>query len=347
MLALVPQSLLGLDDEALAIISKIICTQFKECNQRRSEAIKEARDKKEWRWIRKGNPRRNEVFGMYAKIHSKELQNIVHRYKPICDELEKKNVIRVNSKYSSDRFPKSYALARQYWNDKLIIHDIGLCANTYIYGNVHTYQGSFQDQYKLCESHIRNFRLPLCSIGKLNSLYDEMENDGKTWADFGKSTVANISSRNWWSTVCRYGRYHTPLTILDREVRQCLVCHFDAVVGFDFKNFQPSLLKFYERTGVKRRIPSHEAKQYFELCKNGRLYEFLGEKFGKDNPYDTRAELKQDFCRMLNTKNKHMKTLPVFKCLSNVSQSWLKSFTKSKMASVKNHIRKWLNSFTG
>lgn len=312
MLALVPQSLCdstyASDPTAFRLVSAIVCKQILRCRKRR------AKNK------RRSPPRtKEEVFSWFANISSNSLQKISHNnYAKTLKQLQQDGIIEINGRYAPKRFMKSYRLATHLHNEPLTIHGLPyslLKRDTY--GNVGEWSGPYRDEYLCAESHLARFSLPHWESARFNQICDAKEADPQAWPDFSRYSIVRASQGLWWSKVCLNHRYHTPLTVLDKEVRQRLRYEeTDLVGGWDFKNFQPALLTNYPLTGVSRTVPKAEADRYFSLCREGYLYEFFLEKMGKESPYTTRSQVKLDLLRMLNKKNVHMVKMPLFDCLS-------------------------------
>jgi hypothetical protein len=53
-----------------------------------------------------------------------------------------------------------------------------------------------------------------------------------------------LAGEDWPLTPCPYGRVHTPLTSLERELRPCLTVNGERLVGWDVVNCQPLLLAY-------------------------------------------------------------------------------------------------------
>ncbi len=91
------------------------------------------------------------------------------------------------------------------------------------------------------------------------------------------------------------------------------------VIGFDFRNFQPSLLTLYPTNAIAIQIPEDEREHYCSLCKNGTLYDFM---LKETTSYPTRSDLKREFNKMLNEKNHRMKWLEVWEVFNRYFPSY-------------------------
>lgn len=308
MIVLVPKLSIGSpaseDEIAMRMVSKLICHQIYLCQIERA--------KNHW----KGKPKRSEVFGPFRNV-SKVLwlEWFGWNYKKTLDNLIYKKIIECNSKYSSGRFSKSYRLAENLWDEKLVLHEINFYSPTvsHIDSNLEQYEGPHKEEYLCAESHLKRFVLPDWNVDKLNKICNEIDQESKKWSDYQRFCIASIHSNNWWSKADINNRYHTPLTTLSSKVRKHIIHdHHTAVGGWDFKNFQPSLLKYYRETGLSQPIPQDEATQYFRLCKSGNIYEFFAEKMG----LRSRDDVKKPMLTMLNIDNERMVDMKVFHCLA-------------------------------
>lgn len=300
MLVLVPQSLrdspYGNDKHSLKIVSRIVCAHLKECNDYRSK------------FHLKGKPSDpRAIFGSWINIEGRSLKNICGKYNQFCRKLERDGFIERNHHYSNfeDKFPKSFRLHSNCWHSPLVLHAVKQrLSKTKFHRVVGDAGGDLNREYRAAESHLASFTLPEEQVGRLNALCDATE-----WPENSKRTVADLYGESWWSTVDDFGRYHTPFTNLPKGIRGQLQHEDKKVVGFDFKNFQPSLLTLYGGAGINIKIPDEERRKYFELCKAGLIYEFIAQRCLSPT---SRIDAKQDFLSMLNKTNKSMKKMEVY-----------------------------------
>jgi hypothetical protein len=312
MLVLVPRVLLESshadNPTAFRLLSTIICKQIQQSHKRRAKRGK------------RGRPHtKREVFAMFAGIHSDALKDIDRNgYVRACQSLVQDGIIEVNHKYSSARFPKGYRLGVAFHDEPLTLSALPfLLHKKEIYGNVKEWSGPHREEYVFAESCLARFSLPRWEVERFNQICDAKESNPHAWPDYSRFSIVTASQGRWWSKICKNHRHHTPLTILDREVRQHLRYDFcEPVCGWDFKNFQPALLVLYRRWGVSRRVPAVEESCFASLCREGILYEFFLEEMGKDSPYSSRDEVKVDLLRLLNKTNESMAKMPLFRCLS-------------------------------
>jgi hypothetical protein len=297
MLVLVPQSLCdspyGDDKHALKIVSRIVCDQIDECRDFRSSSHLEGKP---------SNPAH--VFTGWINLHSSDLKAISSGYHPTCVNLERDGFIQTNPHYSNfpqNRFPYSYRLHSNCWNDRLTLCRVQQrLSKKKFHCVVGESGGSLNEQYLAAERHLDAFSLPEDLATQLDAICEE-----SSWPDLQRQHVARLCQFSWWSNVDAYGRFHSPLTNLSKGIRSCLRCNGQGIVGFDFANFQPALLVLLSKAG----FPERERENYFTLCKKGRIYEYMADRCPL---YSSRKGAKMGFLSMLNMKNVDMREMPMF-----------------------------------
>jgi hypothetical protein len=297
MLVLVPQALCdspyGNDKHALKIVSRIVCDQIEECHCfRASLNLKGPPD----------DPAN--IFNRWIHFPSHHLKAIASGYRPICERLEKDGFIQRNPHYSNfpeRRFPYSFRLHSNCWNDRLTLCRVQQrLSKKKFHRVVGESRDAHNEQYLAAERHLESFSMPEEHTAQLDAICEE-----SSWPDLQRKSVARLFQASWWSSVDEYGRYHTPLTNLSTGIRGRLLCSGQVVVGFDFANFQPSLLSLLNTEA----IPEKERDAYFALCKRGQIYEYMA---GRCPLYASRDEAKEDFLAMLNKTNNAMRKMPLF-----------------------------------
>ena len=236
----------------------------------------------------------------YVNIHSDELRRIP-KYKEIIRELEEKRIIEVNNHYSNyegNKFPKSYRLHIDHWDECLVLSTVKQRTSKRkhkerrgFFTNAHEAAANFIDCFDLPEEFVQEYER-ICNKAK--------------WPDLAKARIVNLNKQLWWDTVDHSGRYHHPLTQLDKNIRLFLLCNGTGIVGFDYANFQPALLDHIPTAIV---IPQQERQHYRSLCGEGTLYEFLFDH----STYSTIAATKEVFLEMLNKENDKMRKMNVWK----------------------------------
>ena len=315
MLVIAPESLILLSDKniegSLKIISLIIGKQIKECSSWRSKMAQEGAP---------ADP--SAIFCRWVNVPSKELKSIVSNYRDILIDLEKDNIIERNNKakYSKNRYPYSYRLGRSLWNATFNLKHIDQ-RNTI---KIESSGIPYKNEYLVAESHLKKFYLSPEYLEQYNSICEL-----SSWPLYSKASISRLYTSKWWSKIDRFGRYHTPLTNIVSRVRGYLKCEKENVIGFDFANFQPSLLCLYD----KELLLQDDSKLYFELCRRGRIYDFMA----KNSPVNScRKEVKKEFLIMLNVKNKRMIQMPVFKTFQQYFPTYAKLIEQIKRDDHKN-----------
>ena len=324
MLALIPYAFtdpkFSIDADSMHMVSKLICHQIHHCNLERSglaATLNRTGELPPTNLNRK--PSKSEVFGPYRNV-KKELWTkwFGWSYAKTREHLVKRRIIETNHKYSPTRFAKSYRIAQDFWQEPLVLKKIPrhsvkhLQCNT-IDSNVTTTTSPYRNEYLCAESHLKRFKLPDWKADEFNKICDEGDQDPKKWGDLRRFSIIAMNENQWWSKVDKNHRYHTPITTIPSQIRKHIVHDvWETVEGWDFKNFQPTLLQFYRETGISTQIPQPEYDQYFELCKCGNLYEFFAEKMGKKS----RDDVKKPMLTMLNIENERMVEMPIYRCLA-------------------------------
>jgi hypothetical protein len=300
MLVLVPQALIDTpyreEKAALKIVSRIVCGNLRECQKFRS------------RNELQGPPQaRQSIFGDWINIDGNSLKAICGAYNQVCENLERDEFIERNHRYSNfhTKFPKSFRLHSNCWASPLVLHSVQQrLSRINFHSVVGDAGGELNEEYRAAQDHLGCFKLPEDQVERLNAICNATR-----WPDNAKRNVADLYGATWWSTVDRNGRYNTPYTCLPKGIRSELRCEGERVVGFDFKNFQPALLTLYRQTGISLTVPWQEQALYFQLCAEGKLYEYLAQHFPRQ---PSRHSAKKAFNVMLNQANAKMKEMTVF-----------------------------------
>ena len=139
MLVLIPESLLGeRDTDSMRIVSKLLCLQLNLANIERAGLAREAKKTKQRPPVfLKQNPTKREVFGPFRGVSKKMwMKWFGWDYKKVVDKLVYKKIVERNDRYKVDGFPKSYRLAEEYWDEKLILRDITIMTAAESYDTV-------------------------------------------------------------------------------------------------------------------------------------------------------------------------------------------------------------------
>ena len=289
----ITQTQLACDKHALKILSCIVARQVTQVAKWRSEEH------------RKRQPNTlEEVRREYANVHCKELKAITGNYPKVMKELVSERLIETNDKYSNydgHKFTKSFRLHPSCWNDGLILANLKQRKTkrkskmrSGVFTPSHESASYWLDSFDLPEDLLQEYEI-VCSNSK--------------WPDLQRAAIAEINQKVWWRKVDGNGRFHTPFTNLNKQLRVMLCCDGSGVVGFDFRNFQPALLTLYPNNRIAIVIPTDEQDFYCSLCKSGTLYDFMLQ----ETNHSTRDEVKVEFLKMLNDKNHRMQRMDVWK----------------------------------
>ena len=318
MLVLVPESLHlfsnKLEKTHLKIISLIVGKQIKKCSY----------------WMSKnglgGAPAApSTVFRQWANVFSKELKSIASNYRDICIYLEKENIIERNNKakysnFTNNKYPYSFRLGQSLWNDTFTLKYIDQRKTI----KINCSGIPYKNEYLVAENHLNKFYLPPEYLDQYNSICEL-----SAWPLYSKASISQLYSTKWWSKIDKYGRYHTPLTNLVGGVRGFLKYKNENIIGFDFANFQPSLLCLYD----KELLIQDDSKLYFELCRKGMIYDYMA----KNSPINScREDVKKEFLIMLNVTNNRMIEMPIFKTFQQYFPTFAKLIEQIKRDNHKN-----------
>ena len=311
MLVLVPQafteSKYGSDKHALKIMSRLVCDNIQNCADFKAACARRA--KEEGRYcervakMKPTNPK--SLLGSWIYFSSDQLKAIASDYNDTLKKLERDGWLNRNSHYSNfagNKFTHSFQIQSNWWSEPLKLYSVKqrLCKRKFsvVVGDD---GGDLNGEYVAAESFLDSFTLPEEKVDELDALCEL-----SSWPDRQRQLIALMSARCWWSSVDEYGRYHSPLTQLNKRFRKYIMCEGENIIGFDFVNFQPSLLTLQQII----KIPEYEYEKYSSICKNEDIYLFMLERCSE---YETRDEVKTDFLAMLNKKNQHMVQMELFK----------------------------------
>ena len=100
-------------------------------------------------------------------------------------------------------------------------------------------------------------------------------------------SIENINSKSIYFNFDDYGRFHTNFTILKKEIRnQCLSIDNEMLSEIDIKNSQPLFFAVL----LKKELPyiNGDTKRYFDLVKEGLIYEDIIEKSKLNERYEAK-----------------------------------------------------------
>jgi len=170
------------------------------------------------------------------------------------------------------------------------------------------------------------------NLGLAEAIMETMEPDEgsliplEDYRDLLRESCLRISNGDFFLECDRFGRVHTNITSLAKQLRPCLRIEGQSLVGLDLANSQPLIAGivarlFYQsrmaRTRLRQRnfrmsgnpyhrrqISSHEPyadspdlDEYLNVCEFGRLYETLR------RPDQSREQVKRQFLTVMYSKN--------------------------------------------
>ncbi|MBL6909265.1 MAG: hypothetical protein ISR34_02455 [Pirellulales bacterium] len=319
MIVLLPESIwlspFMNDLQALKIVSMVACQQIKQVHKWRS--------KNEI----KGRPRTQaEVLNEWANIWSKNLKKVTPTYKTKIDELVDKNILERNPIYSNfkgKKFPKSFRFHENLSTDNLFLMQIKQRKKPRRHRRK---TGAFSSYHEAAMSWIDCFDLPEKFLQEYETICEE-----STWPDYERLQIVELNNKSWWHTVDKFGRYHTPLTNMNKKLRMFLCCKGSGIVGFDFANFQPALLEHFPTNSIAIQIPDREREHYKTLCKTGTIYQYMLEQ----TSHRTKAKAKEEFLAMLNKPNNSMKKMEMWTAFDRNFPHYSKVIQEIKVGSGK------------
>lgn len=244
-----------------------------------------------------------------AYVSRNELARINNHYKDIILEMVNENILKKYRHYSNfkkKKFCMSYCLHENLWNDKLFLSTVPQRKRKRTHKEM---KGDYNLYHQRAAGWIDCFDLPEYLVHEYERICDMSE-----WPDYQRAQVVKLNSKTWWDTVDKFGRYHTPISNMNKNLRPYLVCNHESfedskIVGFDFANFQPALLDHYSSNDIAIQIPEQERSLYLELCEKGKIYQYMAD----NSFYKTADEAKKALLKMLNLQNHIMRNTTIWK----------------------------------
>jgi hypothetical protein len=102
-------------------------------------------------------------------------------------------------------------------------------------------------------------------------------------ANIATVRIQAIRDQDWFCTRDVTGhRIHHNYAVLNKVLRPaCYIETGETLVNIDVKNSQPVILSILLKAHFKTNL-TEDTQRYIKLCEQGKLYEFLAEKFGLD-----------------------------------------------------------------
>lgn len=180
--------------------------------------------------------------GHWISIHSSKWESVLGaNYSRILKSLVERGRVEINPRYSTDRFPKSYRLSGPF--------------------RVPNFERFPLSRRRSSQSSIRipsNDTVGMGLVERLKRLRLPTDLDVRGWnliAAFALFTGRLFACR------CQYGRFHSPITGLSRELRGRLTTDLDEpVLEVDISNCQPLLLGLMAVAHAEGRLPLSEGE---------------------------------------------------------------------------------------
>lgn len=271
----------------------------------------------------------------WANVSTRELRRIHNDYSDIIIEMVNENILKKNehySNYDNNKFCMSYCLHEDLQNDKLCLSTIKQRKRKRTHKKM---KGYFNLYHQRAAGWIDCFDLPEELVQEYERICCLSE-----WPDYQRAQVAKLNGKYWWDTVDKFGRYHTPISNMNKKLRPYLVCnheHFtdSRIVGFDFANFQPSLLDHFSSNDIAIQIPEQERSLYLDLCRKGKIYQHMA----NNSFYKTADEAKKALLKMLNVQNEFMRNTTIWKVFDQFFPTYSQLIQAIKQGGTDSHKR--------
>lgn len=283
-----------------------------------------------------GPPSKQEYqLSEWANVSTRELKRITNDYKDIIIEMVHENILKRNEHYSnckSKKFCMSYCLHEDLQNDKLFLSTINQRKRRRTHKKL---KGNFNIYHQRAAGWIDCFDLPEELVQEYERICCLSE-----WPDYQRAQVAKLNGKYWWDTVDKFGRYHTPISNMNKKLRPYLVCNHgrftdSRIVGFDFANFQPSLLDHFSSNDIAIQIPEKERELYLGLCRRGKIYQYIADH----SFYKTADEAKKALLKMLNNQNHVMTNTTIWRTFDQFFPTYSQLIQSIKQGGKNSHKR--------
>ena len=140
-------------------------------------------------------------------------------------------------------------------------------------------------------------------------------------------SIENINSKNIYFNFDDYGRFHNNFTILKKEIRNTfLSINNEMICEVDIKNSQPLFFGIILKNKLNKNI-SNDTNRYFDLVKNGLLYDDIIE----NSKIKNRNEAKELIYIVLFGNNKlNLKANKIFRKLYPSVHEYIIEFKENK-----------------
>lgn len=262
-------------------------------------------------------------------MHSRQWRALLggNYRKVIVEAKEGLGYIEINERYSVDRFPKSYRLAKRYRRPETSLYRltgrVGIPGNCRIRLNADDETGH-----------------KLASCFDAVTIPDDIVASG--WDQF---CFESIRGGRWYATRCEYGRFHTSATCFPKSVRRSVRLSGRAAVEVDVSNCQPLIVGLLAARNTKappatphQHNPNticcivRDLQNYLDLCEAGKVYDYLLDHAGDIKLFDcipperrrrhatdrrlTRSDIKRQFIVAMFAPNETARRMPLFSIIA-------------------------------
>lgn len=254
-----------------------------------------------WKWLCWAGGDDSQMVNLKRDYITKVIPKTV--WPAVLDRLEGKGVVRVDRTYCPGQRSFGYRLNPDFRDTRRVV-----CENATLNRRIHrVYATERVAPSPVHHALAKYFESLEFDIERLLGLAaaaepDDSEQDIEEYRGRLREFVQQIANRDFWFVVDRFGRFHTPLTSLPKQMRPCVTCRGLPLAGLDLANSQPLLAglcarQYYAGEWSKRRLlertfenhldPYRYAprvsggvrlpgvEEYIRLCEQGEFYESL------------------------------------------------------------------------
>jgi hypothetical protein len=249
-------------------------------------------------------------FNLYSEILKKKYGKHYNYY---MDYLLEKNFIGKKSGYYVGKKAKTYQIKKLDFN----ISNITTCYITdnvllkkyqkpYLLKSVNNSKNNI-DEFVKTRLKEDIYHTDLDYKGALKFLNDQLNKKKISENQYfhNLNAIENINHKSYHLSFDIYGRFHTNYTNLKKEIREkYITIDGEEVMEIDIPNSQPFFLAIFLKKYMKQRnILDSDFEYFFNLVKDGVIYEFLMDKFPEK--FKTRKDSKEYFYKILFGQNKN------------------------------------------
>ncbi len=243
----------------------------------------------------------------FIRLKHKYITRIIPRayWAGIRDKLVGRGIVLESRSFESGRKALGFKLAPNYWQVQRIV-----CTDDKINQRI---QKVYREQNQLLPVHrwlvskLGDLRCDMDQAKRIfGTLHPEPESkfDVDEYRDLLYGCCQRIADGEQTLSVDRFGRVHTPITRLARQLRPCLSVNGQKLVNLDLANSQPLIAglvasEFYRSRSAAHRLRTRafgadsnpyfkrkpkcmdrcrdDLNAYMQLCEQGKIYEHFGE----------------------------------------------------------------------